>query len=145
MEKDLETKIYSDQLLRLLSNNMIFLHKIINAQWNYNLFDKEKYNSIVNLLFVCGESIACLLKEIKGHVPATLDVYIALSDIRESLTSKTEVTAIKELVSAHASLLHYLKEFQEDTEFKNQDSKTNLIEKLLTSHNVIFSQIQTLK
>jgi hypothetical protein len=133
-----EKREVSDQLLKLLSENQVFLNKIQHGQWNFSHFTAEEYGSLVNLLFNCAEKIAAQMKVYNGFVPAYLEIYLGVSEITEELDLQEEDQVVQDILESHARMLNYLTSFFHDNKLLQDSIRGDLVNYLHTTHSHIY-------
>ena len=129
---------FNDQLLRLLSDNQVFLNKVQKAQWNAFLLPKLHYHIVVEKLNYCADLIAEEMKAHSNHIPANLEVYLDVSELEEKLELEPEMQMAHHLLADHGQMLGYIKTFVEDDFDEFFDTRKGLVAKLLEAHTEIY-------
>ena len=135
-------KVFSDQLLQLLSDNQLFINKIQKSQWNFDILHLDKYNSVINLLFNCSELIAEQIKIYNGHVAVSFAVYLEMSNLQEVLEIESEFDVKKDVIQSHRILLDYLMKFMNDEIDEFYEIRKSLITELHQSHTEIYKYLE---
>lgn len=142
--KDFSNKVFCDQLLRLLSDNQVFLNKVQKSQWNYSVFTEDQYDALINLLFNCAEKIAREIRMHKGFVTADMEIYLNVTGLREELEALSEMEIRKDIVQSHAALLDYVACFLDDSLVAYELMRKRLIAQLHHAHLEIFRMLEEL-
>ncbi|MBC7391294.1 MAG: hypothetical protein H7329_18990 [Opitutaceae bacterium] len=136
-------KVFSDQLLQLLSDNQLFINKIQKSQWNFEILPLGDYNNIINLLFNCSEIIAEQIKIYNGHVAVSFAVYLEMSNLKEVLEIESEFDVKKDVIQSHHILLDYLMKFMNDEIDEFHEIRKSLITDLHQSHTEIYKHLES--
>lgn len=138
-----DKKEMADQLLKMLSDNQVFLNKVQKAQWNFDLLEVDSYDTVVNLLFNSGEKLALKLKEVSGFVPADLEIYLGLSEIEEDHNLHTREQIGQDLLSSHKILLDSVTAlFKDSQEVVNETTLQSIGKYLYVAHVRIFKELE---
>lgn len=138
-----DKKEMADQLLKMLSDNQVFLNKVQKVQWNFRLLKTESYDAVVNFLFNSGEKLALKLKEVNGFVPADMEIFLGLSEIEEDLSLQTQEQLIQDLLSSHKILLDSVTTmFKDSQDVVDEDIIESIGKYLYMVHVKIFKELE---
>ena len=103
------------ELSKLLANEYVLFTKTKNAHWNVegiDFYDKHQlFDNQTNQLASTVDSVAERIRTLGFPAPATLKAFLELTNLQETdLTSHSSIEFIKDLLSAHETVIIQLRD-----------------------------------